>query len=192
MTSFLLFFAGKELPYENTWNGISIPQHRCQPLTTATMQKSPTTEFLICISNSSKIPISICPLPFLNPFSPVWLVEFYSTWFEKNYNFGQPKILKAIPSPQNVMAHSEDLQTYLTVSSSSSHPLSVTFHDTGTEISVLSVSFFWFVFFDIVLGLFFLQSSFWSWCAFFVQSLLCDTSYPECMYTSAIRLSYYI
>ena len=90
------------------------------------------------------------------------------------------------------MAHSEDLQTYLTVSSSSSHPLSVTFHDTRTEISVLSVSFFWFVFFDIVLGLFFLQSSFWSLFAFFVQSLLCDTSYPECMYTSAIRLSYYI
>ncbi|KAG5050578.1 hypothetical protein JHK87_002776 [Glycine soja] len=31
----------KELPYENTRNGVSVAQSKCQPLTTATLQKSP-------------------------------------------------------------------------------------------------------------------------------------------------------
>ncbi|KAJ1386041.1 SANT/Myb domain [Sesbania bispinosa] len=37
----------KELPYENTWNGVSIPQPKCQPLTAAALQKSPPTQPII-------------------------------------------------------------------------------------------------------------------------------------------------
>jgi hypothetical protein len=42
----IFIFSGKELPYENTWNGFSTPQPNRQPLATATLQKSPLTKLI--------------------------------------------------------------------------------------------------------------------------------------------------
>ena len=49
-----LYFAGKELPNENTWNGVTIHEPKCQPLAAPSLQKSSATQSITKFVNPSE------------------------------------------------------------------------------------------------------------------------------------------